>query len=59
MVYGFNVRTPLDVLYSGWRDKTKASMAVSEWVEDLADRVEMVREAAALNGLSLGRRCMM
>ena len=24
-------------------------MAVSEWVEDLADRVEMVREAAALN----------
>ena len=28
LVYGFNIRTRLDVLYSGWRDKTKASMAV-------------------------------
>ena len=34
-------------------------MAVSEWVEDLVDWVEMVREAAALNASKESRRSMM
>ena len=40
MVYGRNVRGPLDLLSWGWKEKRRENWKVSEWVEQLAEKIE-------------------
>ena len=37
---------PLDLLRDGWLDEGKRKLNVSAWVEELADRLELLRDAA-------------
>ncbi len=52
LTYGFRVRTPLDVLYSCLLDEERVSSCVKgrecEWAMLLAERLDMVRDQAAL-----------
>ncbi len=49
LVYGFRVRTPLDALYYGLVECEHGKLNVCDWVANMADRLEFVRDAAALN----------
>ena len=51
MVYGCNVRTPLEVMYEGWRGQMGDRLNVVDWVEELGERLEAVRDIAVKNGL--------
>ncbi len=48
MVYGFRVRTPLDALYHGLYEVEAERLNVCEWVTRMAERLENVRDSAAL-----------
>ncbi len=48
LVYGFRVRTPLDALYYGLYEKEVEGLNVCEWVAKMAERLESVRDSAAL-----------
>ncbi len=48
MVYGFRVRTPLDALYHGLYEVEAERLNVCEWVTKMAERLESVRDSAAL-----------
>ncbi len=48
MVYGFRVRTPLDALYHGLYEVEVEKLNVCEWVMKMAERLENVRDSAAL-----------
>ncbi len=48
---GRMLRSPLDVLYEGWRGQTGEELDVVDWVEELSERLEVVRDVAARNGL--------
>ena len=51
MVYGHNVRTPLDNLV-GWKDDKQRKLSTSSWVENLCEHLELMREIALFNSLS-------
>ena len=51
LVYGRNIRTPLDILYEGWRDKGKQRLVSSIWVEELCDRLKALRDTDVEKGL--------
>ena len=46
LVSGRLTRTPLDVIYQGWRDKEDRIFNVSKWTEDLCDRLDVLRDIA-------------
>ncbi len=48
MVYGFRVRTPLDALYHGLYEVEAEKLNVCEWVTRMAERLENVKDSAAL-----------
>ncbi len=48
LVYGFRVRTPLDALYHELFEEEGKKWNVCEWVGNMADRLEMMRDCAAL-----------
>ncbi len=48
LVYGFRVRTPLDALYHGLYEVESDKLNVCEWVMRMAERLENVRDSAAL-----------
>ena len=52
LVYGHNVRTPLDILYEGWRNNKARKFDVSSWVDELCSRLEVMREIAVSNALT-------
>ncbi len=54
MVYGFRVRTPLDALYHGLYEVEAEKLNVCEWVTRMAERLENVRDSAAL-GVAKGK----
>ena len=41
LVYGHQVRTPLDILHQGWAELSFKELDTSEWSDWLADRLEM------------------
>ncbi len=49
LVYGFRVRTPLDALYYGIFECEAETLDVCEWVCGVAERLELLRDCAALN----------
>ncbi len=51
LVYGQHVRTPLDVIYEGWRGKVGKGLGLGAWTEDLCNRLEVLRDVAVRNGL--------
>ena len=50
LVYGHYVRTFLDVIYEGWREKVGEGLAVGVWAEEFCERLEIVRDVAVRNG---------
>ncbi len=56
LVYGQHVRTPLDAIYEGWRGKVGENLAVGVWVEELCERLEILRDIAVRNGLLESRK---
>ena len=48
LVFGSNARTPLHLLYAGWGDEVLGRYNLTEWTTRLVDRLETMREVAAL-----------
>ncbi len=48
LIYGENSRTPLEALYFGLNEFDGENLRVRKWVESLAERLQLTREAAAL-----------
>ena len=46
LVYGRKTLGSLDFLYYGWKVQRKEIWNVSDWVEQLCDRLEVIREEA-------------
>ena len=49
LVHGRHLRSPLGLLYYGWRDLSLRKIDVCQWVDTLGARLELLRDAAALN----------
>ena len=45
-IHGTPMHSPLDILHDGWLDKGKRKLNVLAWVEELADRLELLKDAA-------------
>ena len=43
LIFGRNARTPLDLLYAGWRDEVLGRYNLTEWMTRLVDRLETMR----------------
>lgn len=53
MVWGRTMRTPLDVVYCGWREKRCRKMNVCEWVDErLSEKLELMRDCMVDMGVS-------
>ncbi len=48
LVHVFRARTPLDALYHRMVEVRKGELNVCKWVEQVNERLEMLRKAAAL-----------
>ncbi len=48
LVFGYRVRTPLDALYHGLYEVDSQKLNVCEWVRCMAERLERMRECAAV-----------
>ena len=46
LAYGRQARTPLDLLYVGWKEEELGRYKVCEWVDSLAERMEVMRDVA-------------
>ncbi len=44
LVYGFQVRGPLDIVYVGWTDNVFKQVALTKWVETLKERVTQLTD---------------
>ena len=51
MAYDQHVRTPLVVIYEGWRNVACEGLAVYTWVEELCEHLETLRDVSVSNGL--------
>ncbi len=49
LVYGFRVRTPLEAMYYGIFESDNMKTDVCEWVSGVAERLQLLRDCAALN----------
>ena len=47
LVFGCQVRSPIDLVYIGWKDEAYRIMNLTEWSEKLQDRLEVMRETMA------------
>ena len=56
LVYCRNVWTPLDVLYSGWREKRLVKLSIDSWIAELCERLEVMRVIATGIGLSESKK---
>ena len=41
--------SPVDLLHAGWLEKQCENSSVSEWISDLCERIELLRENAIWN----------
>ncbi len=48
LVYGFRVRTPMEALYHGLYEMECGKLDVCEWVNNMAERLELMRDCAEL-----------
>ena len=49
LVFGRNPRNLLDVVYEGWSNPSYMSVDIPTWVEQLQDKLEILRDSAAFN----------
>ena len=49
LVFGKNPRNFLDVVFEGWSNPSYASVDVQAWVQQLQDKLEVLRDTATLN----------
>ena len=49
LVYGRNMPSPVDLLHAGWLEKQCENSSVREWISDLCERIELLREKAVWN----------
>ena len=47
LVFGCQVRSPLDLVYIGWKDEAYGIMNLTEWSKKLQDRLDLMRETMA------------
>ncbi len=55
LVYGRQMRGPLDLLYAGWVDDTFRQVGVSQWVGELQDKLAVIHDCVHVRG-SLSRQ---
>ncbi len=48
LVYGFRVQTPLEALYYGLYEVESKELGVCDWVRNMAERLEVMRDCAQL-----------
>ena len=48
LVFGRNSRNVLDIVYEGWTNSTYSAVDISTWVNQLNDRLEILRDSATL-----------
>ena len=48
------MHSPLDLLYEGWMGKQKGQLNVSAWVEELTERLELIRDVVHLGRARVG-----
>ena len=46
MVFGHNIRTPLELLYGEWARESRSKLDISTWVGKVQERLELTREVA-------------
>ena len=51
-MWGKSMRTPLDVIYTGWYAKECEKLNVSEWTSKLMDKLESLRDFATEKSLT-------
>ncbi len=56
LIYGKNMRTPLDLLYSGWKLREFQQIDTSDWVMQLAEKLEILRDVAMSNSISESKK---
>ena len=49
LVFGKNNRNVLDILFEGWTNSTYSQVDIPTWVEQLNDKLEILRDSATLN----------
>ena len=47
LIYGKNVRGPLEILRENWENQEKEQFNVSTWIEELHERLQTIRDVAA------------
>ena len=47
LIYGKNVRGPLEILRESWENQEKEQFNVSTWIEELHERLQTIRDVAA------------
>ena len=56
LVFGRLARTPLDILYRGWRDVDDGELQVSDWVDNLCEHLEVLRNVAYSRATKASRK---
>ena len=49
LVFGKNNRNVLDILFEGWTNKSFANVDIHTWVDELNNKLEILRDSATLN----------
>ena len=49
IVFGHTPRSVLDILYEGWSNPSYNHILLSQWVVELLDRLEAIRDSAILS----------
>ena len=51
LIYGKNVRTPLNMMYAGWAERTVPEADVCEWIYGLQERLSILQDSVIKKGL--------
>ena len=51
IVFGRNSRNILDIVFEGWTNTTYSTVDISTWVQQLNERLEILRDAASLTNV--------
>ena len=49
IVFGRNTRNILDIVYEGWMNPLYSKVDITTWVQQLQEKLEIIRDAATLN----------
>ena len=55
-IHGSQMHSPLDLLHNGWLERDQRKLNVSAWADELADRLELLRDFASEQKLENAKR---